>query len=38
MKFDLEKLFEESKRTAKAYSQQVKGKCVALPICSTVHF
>ena len=25
MKFDLEKIFEESKRTAKAYSQQVKG-------------
>jgi hypothetical protein len=25
MKFDLDKLFEESKRTAKAYSQQIKG-------------
>ena len=36
MKFDLEILFEESKRTAKAYSQQVKGKCVALVIISTV--
>ena len=26
MKFDLEKLFEETKRTAKAYSQTIAGK------------
>lgn len=25
MKFDLDKMFEETKRTAKAYSQEVKG-------------
>ena len=34
MKFDLEKMFEETKRTAQAYSQEVKGELLeGLPLC-----
>ena len=31
MKFDLEKMFEETRRTAREYSEQITGLCSLLP-------
>ena len=33
MKFDLEKMFEETRRTAREYSQQVTGACRLILAC-----
>ena len=35
MKFDLEKMFEETRRTAREYSQQVTGVCRLTLACLT---
>ena len=37
MKFDLEKIFEETRRTAKAYSQQARGGVSFTVVCTTSH-
>ena len=33
MKFDLDKMFEETRRTAREYSEQVTGVCVCVCVC-----